>query len=277
MKKIISSFLILLAFNISAEDFRKRAHHLATEKISSTESSLKAELEFGRGLAARILGLYPLVQNKKLQNYVNKLGAGVANMVGRPELQFHFAVINTMDVNAYACPGGYIFLTKGLMGILENEAQLVGVLGHEIAHVNEKHVIKKLKIKGEDESALNALGAIVGGATNSFRVALQTITQEGMKVLFEEGLSNSEELDSDKLALSTMEALGYKVESYKYMLENLKVASLKSRAQVVSKTHPKVQDRIKQVQDFVNAELKQNTQPKTQITNFDRFKSYVQL
>jgi predicted Zn-dependent protease len=244
-------------------------------EITDSASDLKAELEFGRGLAARILGLYPLVKNAELQTYVNKLGSGVASMIGRPELKFIFAVIETDDINAYACPGGYIFLTKGLMKMLQNEAQLVGVLSHEIAHVNEKHVIKKLKIKGKEESALSALGAIIGGATNSFRVALQTLTAEGMKVLFEDGLSSNEELASDHLALDSLEALGYDVLSYKIMLENLKANALKEKANVVSKTHPKVEDRIQQVLEF-NSKL-QTENKSSQYTNTERFTLYVQL
>ena len=196
-------------------------------------------------------------------------------MIGRPELKFIFAVIDTDDINAYACPGGYIFFTKGLMKMLQNEAQLVGVISHEIAHVNEKHVIKKLKIKGKDESALSALGAIIGGTSNSFRVALQTLTAEGMKVLFEDGLSSDEELASDHLALDSLEALGYDVLSYKTMLENLKVNALKEKATVVSKTHPKVEDRIQQVLDF-HSKL-QNENKSSNYTNTERFKLYVQL
>jgi predicted Zn-dependent protease len=273
--KLFTVCFLFATFLSQAQDFRTRANKLIKSETTDSASDLKAELDFGRGLAARILGLYPIVKNSELQSYINKLGSGVASMIGRPEIKFIFAVIETDDINAYACPGGYIFLTKGLIKMLQNEAQLVGVIAHEIAHVNERHVIKKLKIKGKDESVLSAMGAIVGGGTNSLRVTLQTLTSEGMKVLFEEGLSSNEEMASDHLALDSLEALGYDVLSYKAMLENLKASALKEKATVVSKTHPKVQDRIQQVLDFstkINKENKTST-----YTNTERFKLYVQL
>jgi len=169
----------LLGTANASENFRMRAPKVAQLRgVGYTPADVKAEIEFGRGLAARILNTYPLVENPQLQRYVATLGAGLAAQVGRPELTFHFAVIDTPDVNAYACPGGYILLTHGLVKLLSNEAELVGVLAHEIAHVNERHVVKKLKLKGKSDSAVDGLGAMIGGATASFRVAIQTLNAQ---------------------------------------------------------------------------------------------------
>jgi len=271
MKFLLPVFLVIFANKALSEDFRARAHKIATNSEYST-SDIKAEVEFGRGLAARILSNYKLVENPQLQNYINTLGSGLAAMIGRPELTFYFAVIDTPDVNAYACPGGYIFLTKGLISSLENEAELVGVLAHEIGHVNERHVIKKLKIKGKDDSAAAGLGAMIGGATASFRVALQTITQEAMNILFNEGLMESDELQSDRVAISAMFAVGYDIKAYETLLEKVRQSLMQNKAQVLAKTHPSVDDRMKLVKIFEKKNSSYNG-----IDNASRFKKYTKL
>lgn len=270
--------LLLLSFPLLTQaDFRTRAHKLSASEDSAnthhySENDVQAEIDFGRGLAARILTKYSLVNNSILQKYISTLGAGIANQIGRAELTFHFAVIDTQDVNAYACPGGYIFLTKGLLSIIQNEAQLVGVIAHEIAHVNERHVIKKLKIKGKDNSMINGLGALVGGTNASFRVALQTLTQNAMEILFNDGLAKDEEMQADYQALLAMDALNYKVGAFGDLLENLRQSVLSNKAQVLSKTHPRPSERLKQVQNF-----EKNNQDKNSLINQNRFNLYVKL
>ncbi len=272
MRTIFLIFSLGLSLSSWGEqDFRMRAHKLAQFKNTGyTPSDVKAEIDFGRGLAARILNTYPLVDQPVLQKYINTLGSGLASQIGRPELTFYFAVVETMDINAYACPGGYIFLTKGLVKMLGNEAELVGVLAHEIAHVNERHVIKKLKIKGKDDSAISGLGAMIGGATASFRVALKTISDEAMNVLFNDGLMESEELSADRVAIRAMYATGYKVLAYKDLLDKIKKSMEENQAKVLAKTHPKVGDRLKLVDLFEKKNTAQNLK-----LNEERFKSYA--
>ena len=270
--KLLCSLWMLMTFTALAQtNFRMRAPKLAQiKKPTYSASDIKAEIDFGKGLAARILHTYPLVDDQELQKYVNTLGAGLAALLGRPELTFYFGVIKTPDVNAYACPGGYIFLTQGLIQMLANEAELAGVLAHEIAHVNERHVIKKLKLKGKDDSAISGLGAMIGGATNSFRVALKTITDEAMNLLFGEGLAVSEEVQSDVVALSALNAADYRVGSYRDLLLKIKKSMEEQNAKVLTKTHPKADDRIKMVDKF-----EKKYHPTNEKTNAERFKRYA--
>lgn len=270
-------YFILLLFIFSSEVYseqitpRMRAYKVAQLSSSSySASDIKAEIDFGRGLAARILTKYKLVDNKPLQKYVNFLGAGLANQIGRGELTFYFAVIDSDDVNAYACPGGYVLLTQGLINILSNEAELIGVLAHEINHVNERHVIKKLKIKGNDNSAIASLGALMGSSTAAFRVALKTLTDEAMNYLFDQGVMPDEELESDKLAITALYTTGYSISAYRTLLEKIKLSLENSQAVVLKKTHPKVDERLKMVDLFEKKNL--NNFPKT---NEERFKLYA--
>src|SRR5579859_6825435 len=103
------------------------------------------EVKIGRQIAGNLLGAAPLVKNPALQAYVNRVGRWVASQSERPDLKWTFGVIESRDVNAFAAPGGYVFVTQGLYRLLRDEAELAGVLAHEIAHVNKKHHLKLLQ------------------------------------------------------------------------------------------------------------------------------------
>ena len=100
----------------------------------------------GRALSARLIYKYGLIKNKKQTNYLNLVGHTVSRLSSRPELEFYFGILNSPDVNAFACPGGYILITKGALDLMDNEAQLAGVLAHEITHVSLRHS-GKFKVK----------------------------------------------------------------------------------------------------------------------------------
>ncbi len=107
--------------------------------------SVEEEIALGRNITGSLLGAAPLVKDEALQLYVNKVGRWVASQSERADLPWKFGVIESSDLNAFAAPGGYILITKGIYQKLTNEAQLAGVLGHEIAHVVKKHQLKVLQ------------------------------------------------------------------------------------------------------------------------------------
>ena len=109
------------------ESFRYRANLFI--QSDWTASDIDVEVEFGKKLAARILGQYKLLDNPALQNYVNLLGQGIASTVEEPELTYYFSIIDSDHVNAYAAPGGYIFVTKGLLDKCVNESSIGGGAG----------------------------------------------------------------------------------------------------------------------------------------------------
>src|SRR5690606_31603400 len=112
----------------------------ATRSIDEPE-----EIEIGGHLAGIVLGAAPLAEDPALQHYVNRLGRWLAQHSERPNLPWKFGVIETDDVNAFSTPGGYVLISRGLFDRMRNEAELAGVLAHEIAHVVDKHHIKALQ------------------------------------------------------------------------------------------------------------------------------------
>ncbi|HWU81844.1 MAG TPA: M48 family metalloprotease, partial [Methylophilaceae bacterium] len=105
----------------------------------------KGEAEIGSGVAANLLGAAPLVQDDKLQAYVSRLGWWLAMQTERADLSWRFGVLDSDTVNAFAAPGGYVFITRGLLLRMRNEAELAGVLSHEIAHVLKRHHLNAIQ------------------------------------------------------------------------------------------------------------------------------------
>ena len=97
------------------------------------------EIEIGSGIASKLLGAAPLLADPGIQHYVNKVGLWLALQTERPDLPWHFGVLDSPNVNAFAAPGGYIFITRGLLRKMHDEDELAGVLAHEISHVIKKH------------------------------------------------------------------------------------------------------------------------------------------
>ena len=145
--------------------------------VSSSVYALseKKELEMGKQLHAQVIassGIYP---DPELQQYVNDIGQKLAAVADRNHLEFHFFVLDDDLVNAMALPGGYIYVTRGLIAHLNSEAQLAAVIGHEIGHVDGKHASERDRSQKFSKllTALTAIGT--GSAIASSTSCLPTI------------------------------------------------------------------------------------------------------
>ena len=129
------------------------AFKLDTDKLREVKEKLKPlqqiserdEIELGKDVAANLLGAAPLVNDPALQAYVNKVGKWIALQTSRPGLPWHFGVLDTDSVNAFAAPGGYVFITRGMLLNMRDESELAGVLAHEISHVVAKHALNTMR------------------------------------------------------------------------------------------------------------------------------------
>lgn len=229
----------------AADDFRQRMSQDGGESFSQ-EEDVKAEIFFGRVLAARILGKYPYYANDKVNSYVNKVGKGLAQFAGRPEIEFRFAVLDTNTVNAFAAPGGYIFVTKGALSRMEDEAELAAVLSHEIAHVTEKHIVKELNIKGTDASAVSGFAQVLGGGTGAVKAVFSQMVDQAAGILFEKGLKKQDEFDADRVAVIISSNAGYDTLALKRYLGRISAAESETKSLVG--THPSFGDRVRNVE-----------------------------
>ena len=256
-------------FPVNAHEFRLRANHIFWK---NQEAGTEKEIDFGRGVAAKILGKYPIFKDEEKVNYVSQIGTGISAQLGRPELRYYFGILDTEDINAYAAPGGYIFVTTGALKLMSNEAQLAGVLAHELAHINQKHIVKQLNLQSSDSSLTSGIAQILGGATLSAKIALERLNDLAFKMLMEEGLSKKDEADADQKALEMLISTGYDPQSYLDYLLSLKPHLEQGQAKVLSKTHPTIDTRIKILSEFISKHELDSIQGKK---NEKRFKQFL--
>lgn len=232
----------------ASDDFRQRLYQEGGDSFSQ-EDDIKAEIVFGRVLAARILGKYAYYENVKLNEYVNKVGKGLAQFANRPEIEFRFAVIDTDIVNAFAAPGGYIFVTKGALIKMEDEAELAAVLSHEIAHITERHIVKELNIKGTDASPVSGFAQVLGGGTGAVKVVFSQIVDQAAEILFEKGLKKQDEFDADRVSTIIISTAGYDPLAMRRYLKKISGAEKETKALVG--THPSFEERIMNVDSIL--------------------------
>ena len=200
------------------------------------------EVEIGDGVAETLLGARPLLDDPEVQRYVNAVGMWVAQQSERPGLPWHFGVNDSDHINAFAAPGGYIIVTKGMMKQLRNEAELAGVLGHEVAHVTQKHHLKALR----KAALINLLSASAAAATAESRHAELVQKLSGpTKELYARGLDKADEFEADRMGVVLSARAGYDPYGLPAVLTTLASADPKDNfLTLLTKTHPLPQVRL---------------------------------
>jgi len=216
---LIAFLLLPLSFPASAQNPRVRDHQI--EKNISVDD-IKAEIEFGREVAARIIGKYGLYQDDALTKHVNLIAKSLASIANRPEIRFTVGILNTNTINAFAAPGGFIFVTKGVMDNVDDEAQLAAVISHEIIHIVQKHIVKELNIRSFESSAVSGLTHLISGATDTVRVAFTKAVDETINILFERGYKRRDEIEADTMGVVLASSLGYDPVALACFIEKIK-------------------------------------------------------
>lgn len=202
--------------------------------------SPEEETRIGKQISGNLLGAVPLVRDDKLQRYVNLVGNWVALQSGRKDIAWHFGVLDTEDINAFAAPGGYVFVTKGLYRRLNNEAELAGVLGHEIAHVSQKHHLKVLK----QSSLIGALGQAASSKAKGSDQAVQNLIGNGAEIMAR-GLDKNAEFEADRIGVVYAARAGYTPWGLPEVLQDMAGLPAKdNRTSLLYKTHPHPAERL---------------------------------
>ena len=146
-------------FRMPSFDINKMVETVKNVGKAVKEIDEPEEIAIGKDVASRLLGAAPLVADARMQRYVNHVGRWLAAQTERPDLPWQFGVLDSPNVNAFAVPGGTIFITRGLLERMRNEAELAGVLGHEIVHVLRKHHLKAIQKGAQTALAGDAASA----------------------------------------------------------------------------------------------------------------------
>ena len=199
------------------------------------------EIAIGKDVASRLLGAAPLVANPPLQRYVNHVGRWLAAQTERPDLPWQFGVLDSPNVNAFAVPGGTIFITRGLLDRMRNEAELAGVLGHEIVHVLRKHHLKAIQKGAQTALAGDAASAALRDRAGPARDKLIAFGTE----MYSRGLDKSDELEADRLGIVIAARAGYDAYGLPSVLQTLQAISAQDSAvALMFKTHPAPGERL---------------------------------
>ena len=210
------------------------------------------EIAIGRDVASRLLGAAPLVADARLQRYVNHVGRWLAAQTERPDLPWQFGVLDHSNVNAFAVPGGTIFITRGLLEKMRSEAELAGVLGHEIVHVLRKHHLKAIQKGAQTALAGEGLSAALRERAGPARDKLIAFGTE----MYSRGLDKSDELEADRLGIVIAARAGYDAYGLPAVLQTLQAMSAQDSAlALMFKTHPAPGERLDTIGEKMQAVL----------------------
>jgi beta-barrel assembly-enhancing protease len=240
----------------------------SAQAIEKTFQDITPEQEYyiGRAVAATVLVTYQPFDREEANAYLNLLGQTAAQFSIKPETfgGYHFLLLETDEVNAFAAPGGLILISRGMVRCCKNEDELVAVLAHEITHVDHQHGLKAIR-KGRLTSALTTLGAAAGSSLGGGQLAEVTKAFEGSitditSTMMNSGYSRTTEYEADKGAVVIMKKMGYNPAALITMLEQMQ-GQLKAGSQGFGKTHPAPEVRIAELKKVIGKEAPPEPSP----------------
>ena len=204
------------------------------------------EIEIGRQLAAVLLGSKPMHPDMVLQRYVNRLGRWISLQSSRPDLPWTFVVLDDSGYNAFAAPGGYVFLTKGLIDRVGDESELAGILAHEITHVTEKHHLKALRKSAQSGLLAQALASQLSG---SLGPGLSSQLLAMGRDVYSKGLDQEDEFEADRTGVALAARAGFDPFGLLAALHQLRTVAADNAAFTLTmSTHPPAQKRMEELE-----------------------------
>ncbi|MFZ5723810.1 MAG: M48 family metalloprotease [Pseudomonadota bacterium] len=248
-----------VAFDFSnLEDLKKvgKAVSIGSKAMKANrEINQEEEIRIGDGVAARVLGTAPLVDNAALQKYVNRVGRWLAMQTERPDLPWRFGVIASDDVNAFSTPGGTILITRGMYSRFRNEGELAGVLAHEIAHVLERHQLKQIQKSLGNEWKMELVNAVAEDKGNGDAKNIAKAFSAGTEI-FTRGLDKQDEFAADRQGVVIAARAGYNPYGLVSVLQTLgDINAQDSAVALMFKTHPSPSVRLDMLADAMGEKL----------------------
>ena len=234
----------------------------AKQKFDDVNVNEEEERKIGEDVSAKIRQRFGVVQDPAVHKYVATLGTLLAQQSERPSLAWSFVVLDTDGVNAFASPGGIVHITRGALGLVKNEAELAGVMGHEIGHVAHKHALNAIK-----KNRAVQLGT--SETLSSRGPFLDQLANRMYETILENSFDRGDELDADKVAGQMAEKLGYSAAGLGDFLTRL---DARNSDQPVKNglfaSHPETKERIEKIRKLASAS-------KTTATVEPRYKSNI--
>ena len=236
IKALISLLLVSLVISCAVNP--------VTGKKQLMFMSENQEIEMGRQYDPQVVSTFGEYQNPALLAFVQEKGTEMAKISHRPKLEYHFRILDSPVINAFAVPGGYVYLTRGILAQFNNEAELAGVLGHEIGHITARHTVSQQSKQQMGELLL--IGGMI--ASKDFQEYAEYAMQ-GMQLLFLK-FSRDNEQESDRLGVEYSSKIGYdahKMADFFNVLNKMNQTSDNAGIPSFMSTHPDPGDRYNSV------------------------------
>src|ERR1700680_2489714 len=245
-----------------------------TSSLTACAISQQQEIQMGQEYAQQINAQLPIIQDPEINRYVNVLGDSIARLTSRRDLDWQFFVVDSKEVNAFAVPGGFVYVNRGLIERADQMDELAGVLGHEIGHVVRRHTVKQME-KAQGANIGVTLACVLTGVCNN-QAAGAAINVLGGAVFAR--FSRQDEAEADQEGFKNVGRAGVSpvgmVTMFQKLLEERK--SHPGAVESMFLTHPLEEDRIAAVQAQIN-QLPPSTLASlgTDSRNFHAFKSRI--
>ena len=237
----------------------KKANEVRDLQVTDAE-----EQQLGAAVSERIRTRYGVVQDAAVHRYVTLVGTALAQVSTRPGLAWTFIVLDTDGVNAFAAPGGYVHITRGALALIQSEAELAGVLGHEIVHVTEKHTIESIQ---KSKAVQMGSSETLSGSSALLEKAV-TATYDN---IVEKGFGREEENESDDKGIALADKVGYAATGLSGFLTRLKDRNKDAtEKRGLFASHPEMQSRLDNIKKEIAAQKLTAT-----ATLEDRYRKFI--
>lgn len=255
MKKYPTFFYVLIATLL----FNACATNPVSKKKQLVFMSEEQEIAMGKEADPQIIAQYGLYEDQAIQDFINEKGKQMADISHRPKLEYHFRVVDSEILNAFAVPGGYVYFTRGIMAHFNNEAEFAGVLGHEIGHIAARHTVEQQR-----NQILGQAGILAGVILAPDLAGLAEPASQGLGLMLLK-FGRDAERESDRLGVEYSTRIGYDANEMADFFKTLERQGAKNSAGELPEflsTHPNPGDRLKTV-----GKLAKEWKDKLKVTN----------
>jgi len=229
-----------------AQDAKAKVDKIADLKMSDAD-----ERKLGEEVSAKLRQDFGVYQDKDVARYVSLVGTVLAQSSSRPQLDWQFIVLDTDGVNAFASPGGIVHITRGALGLLKNEAELAGVLGHEITHITAKHTVSAI----QKNRVVSLTAGEVGGSGGLAQSVVSKLAEAAYKNIISNAFDRDDEVESDRVGIGLASRAGYAPAALADVLKRLEDRNRnQEQANGMFASHPLITDRLANIAKAVKNE-----------------------